>query len=64
MNNLSTSQLLVCCYVNLNLKNLFTFLQQQDIGQLLAFASLIRFYVQTKGTWQLLVVEDSPLNRL
>jgi hypothetical protein len=44
-NNLPTSQLLMCCCVNLNIESLFTLLPQWNVGQLLAFAGLTTFYV-------------------
>jgi hypothetical protein len=34
------------------------------VGQLLAFVGLITFGVKVEGTWKLLKVEGSPLNKL
>jgi hypothetical protein len=64
MNGLPTSQLLVCCCVNLKIEGLFTFFPQQDVGQFLAFVGLITSGLQVEGTWKLLEVEGSPLNKL
>jgi len=34
------------------------------VGQLFAFVGLITFGVKVEGTWKLLEVEGSPLNKL
>ncbi len=62
--NLPASQLFICNCVILNMEGLFTFLPPRVVGQQLASDNLTRLWQLTRGTWELLELEDWKPNKL
>jgi hypothetical protein len=59
-----TSQLLVCCYVNLKTKGCPTFLPPRIVGQQLASDNFSKLWQFTTRTWELLKLKDWEPNKL
>jgi hypothetical protein len=63
-NKMSTSQLLVCCYVNLKMEGCITFLPPWIVNEQLALDGITRLWQFILGTWELLELENWKPNKL